>query len=105
MGSTMLKLVEVNLSEFRLFESDEFIKRLEKMSSMDVARIRSKLKSYVYPQLRKDPFWGPNIKKLRDYTPSTWRYRINKFRLFYTIDTTEKIVFILTIDFRKNAYK
>ncbi|NQV50560.1 MAG: type II toxin-antitoxin system RelE/ParE family toxin, partial [Candidatus Marinimicrobia bacterium] len=46
-----------------------------------------------------------NIKKLRDYTPSTWRYRINKFRLFYTTDTTEKIVFILTIDFRKDAYK
>ncbi len=101
----MQKRVEVNLSEFRLFETDEFIKRLEKMSSMDVARIRSKLKSYVYPQLRKDPFWGSNIKKLRAYTPSTWRYRINKFRLFYSVDTTEKIVFMLTIDFRKNAYK
>jgi len=101
----MQKRVEVNLSEFRIFETDQFIKRLEKMSSTDVGRVRSKLKSYVYPQLREDPFWGPNIKKLRDYSPSTWRYRINKFRLFYTIDTTEKIVFILTIDFRKSAYK
>ena len=101
----MQKLVEVNLSEFRIFETDEFIKRLEKMSSMDAARIRSKLKSQVYPQLREDPFWGANIKKLRDYTPSTWRYRINKFRLFYTVDTTERVVFILTIEFRKNAYK
>ena len=93
------------MSEFRIFETDEFIKRLEKMSSMDVTRIPSKLKSYVYPQLREDPFWGPNIKKLRDYTPSTWRFRINKFRLFYSVDTAEKIVFILTIDFRKSAYK
>ncbi len=105
MGWMMQKLVEVNLSEFRIFETDEFIKRLEKMSSMDAARIRSKLKSQVYPQLREDPFWGANIKKLRDYTPATWRYRINKFRLFYMVDTTEKVIFILTIEFRKNTYK
>ncbi len=93
------------MSEYKIFETDEFRKRLEKMSAMDVSRIRSKLKSFVYPQLKLDPFWGSNIKKLRDYTPSTWRYRISKFRLFYTVDTAEKVVFILTIDFRKNAYK
>jgi len=93
------------LSEYKIFETDEFEKRLQKMSAMDVSRIRSKLKSFVYPQLKQDPFWGSNIKKLRDYTPSTWRYRINKFRLFYTVDTTEKVVFILSINFRKNAYK
>ena len=93
------------MSEFRIFETDEFIKRLEKLSPMDAERIRSKLKSYVYPQLKEDPFWGSNIKKLRDYTPNTRRYRINKFRLFYTVDNSEKVVFILTIDFRKNAYK
>jgi len=93
------------LSDFRIFETEEYSKRLNKMSSMDADRIQSKLKSYVYPQLIEDPFWGPNIKKLRDYTPSTWRYRINKFRLFYTIDTAKKIVYILSIDFRKDAYK
>ena len=93
------------MSDFRIFEAEEFSKRLNKMSSMDAGPIRSKLQSYVYPQLREDPFWGANIKKLRDYTPSTWRYRINKFRIFYTIDTNEKIVYILSIDFRKNAYK
>lgn len=93
------------MSDFRIFETDEFIKRLEKMSAMDSSRIRTKLKSYVYPQLKEDPLWGSNIKKLKDYTPATWRYRINKFRLFYSVDITEKIVFVLTIEFRKNAYK
>lgn len=101
----MQKLVKANLPEFRIFETDEFIKRLEKMSAVDASRIRLKLNSYVYPQLKEDPFWGLNIKKLRDYSPSTWRYRINKFRLFYTVDTSEKIVFILTVELRKNAYK
>ncbi len=101
----MLSLKEVALSEFRIFETDEFIKKLGKMSSTDAARLETKLKSYVYPQLKQDPFWGTNIKKLRDYKPSTWRYRINKFRLFYTVDIDERIIFIITIDFRKNAYR
>lgn len=101
----MSKLKEVALSEFRIYETDEFIKQLEKMSPNDASRIQEKLKSYVYPQLKQDPFWGTNIKKLKGYNPSTWRYRINKFRLFYTVDKEKKIVFILTIDFRKNAYK
>ena len=93
------------MSEFRIFETDEFKKQLGKMSSTDASRIQSKLTSYVYPQLKQDPFWGTNIKKLRGYNPNTWRYRINKFRLFYSVDNVEKIVFILTIDFRKNAYR
>ena len=98
-------LKEVVLSEFRIFETDEFIKQLRKMSPTAAARIQSKLKSYVYPQLKQDPFWGINVKKLRGYSPNTWRYRINKYRLFYTVDTKAKIVYILTIDFRKNAYR
>ncbi len=101
----MPNLKEVVLSEFRIYETDEFIKKLSKMSPTDASRMQRKLKSYVYPQLKQDPFWGANIKKLRDYKPSTWRYRFNKFRLFYTVDIDERIVFILTIDFRKNAYR
>ena len=98
-------LKEVVLSEFRIFETDEFIKQLRKMSPTAAARIQSKLKSRVYPQLKQDPFWGINVKKLRGYSPNTWRYRINKYRLFYTVDSKAKIVYILTIDFRKNAYR
>ncbi|NOZ75837.1 MAG: type II toxin-antitoxin system RelE/ParE family toxin [FCB group bacterium] len=93
------------MSEFRIFETNEFIKQLAKLSPTDASRIQSKLKSYVYPQLKQDPFRGTNIKKLRGYSPNIWRYRINKFRLFYSVDNSKKIVFILTIDFRKNAYR
>ena len=52
-----------------------------------------------------EPCFGKNIKKLRDYNPDTWRYRIGKFRLFYTVDHEEKIIYILAIDFRKDAYR
>jgi len=67
-------------------------------------RIIKKISSYVYPQLIENPYFGPNIKKLRDYSPETWRYRIGQFRLFYEIDDQNKIIFIIGIEQRKDAY-
>jgi mRNA interferase RelE/StbE len=93
------------LSDFRVFETKEFLKRLGKLPKEHARIIRTKLDEYVYPQLKKEPFFGPNIRKLRDYTPHMWRYRIGKFRLFYTIDTDEVMVYILSLDFRRNAYR
>jgi mRNA interferase RelE/StbE len=96
------------LSEYRIFETDEFLrrcKRLEKQSPREAAFLRKKLTDYVYPQLREEPFWGKNVKKLRDYSPEMWRYRIGQYRLFYTVDTKEKIVFLLTVEDRKDAYR
>ena len=37
------------------------------------------------------PHFGANIKKLKDFTPDTWRYRIGAWRLFYEIDEEEKV--------------
>lgn len=93
------------MSEFRIFETDEFQKRLKKLASRDSAFLRRKLDSFVYPQLKKEPFWGNNIKKLQGYTPDTWRYRIGKFRVFYIVDQEEQILYILTVDDRKDAYR
>jgi len=101
----MRKPSEVALSDFRIFETDEFLKRLKKLSSHDAAFLRKKLDSFVYPQIKTEPFWGNNIKKLHGYTPDTWRYRIGKFRFFYIVDQEEQVVYILTIDDRKDAYK
>ena len=96
---------EADLSEFRIFETDEFLKRLKKLASRDAAFLRRKLDSFVYPQLKAEPFWGNNIKKLQGYTPETWRYRIGKFRVFYIVDQDEQILYILTVDDRKDAYR
>jgi mRNA interferase RelE/StbE len=101
----MRRQSEGSLSEFRIFETDEFLKHLKKLSSRDAAFLRRKLDSFVYPQLKVEPFWGNNIKKLQGYTPETWRYRIGKFRLFFVIDQEEQILYILTIDDRKDAYR
>jgi mRNA interferase RelE/StbE len=93
------------LSEFQIFETDEFQKTFRKIPATKQASIRDKLDSYVYPQLRSQPFFGKNIKRLRDYTPAIWRYRIRSYRLFYSVDKDEKIVDVLTIEDRKEAYR
>ena len=93
------------MPDFRVFETDEFLKRFKKLISSDRNFLRKKLDSFVYPQIKQEPFWGNNIKKLQGYEPDTWRYRIGKFRLFYIIDEEDQIIYILTIDDRKDAYK
>jgi len=93
------------LSEYRIFETDEFLKKIKKLSSRDAAFLRKKLDSFVYPQIKIEPFWGNNIKKLRGYSPETWRYRVGRFRLFYIVDKEEYVVYFLTVDDRKDAYK
>ena len=101
----MPKPSEASLSKYRIFETNEFSKRLEKLPKRDASFIQKKLASFVYPQIREEPFFGNNIKKLRGYTPDTWRYRIGHFRLFYCIDTGDAVIYILTIDQRKDAYR
>ena len=92
------------LSSYKIFETDEFQKRVEKISKRDKIFIEKKLIQVVYPQLKEEPHFGNNIKKLVNYTPETWRYRIGKYRLFYVIDENGKIVYIISIDLRKDAY-
>jgi mRNA interferase RelE/StbE len=91
------------LSEFRIFETEEFKKTLARIGRLGF--LRRKLETYVYPQLRQGPYFGPNIRKLQGYEPATWRYRIGPYRVFYSVDEDRRVVFILTIDDRKDAYR
>ncbi|MCX6150531.1 MAG: type II toxin-antitoxin system RelE/ParE family toxin [Ignavibacteriales bacterium] len=92
------------MSNYQIFETDEFLKKIKKITNRDQIFIERKLLQYIYPQLKEEPHYGNNIKKLMDYKPETWRYRIGKYRLFYVIDENEKTVYILSIDLRKDAY-
>ena len=99
----MQKTGAAHSSEFHIFETEEFRKALSMLGPPRF--LPKKLDTYVYPQLRQGPYYGPNIRKLQWYEPPTWRYRIGPYRLFYAVDDEKKIVFILTIDDRKDAYK
>jgi len=63
-----------------------------------------KIKDYVYPILKNNPFFGPHIKKLKGKLSDFYRYRIGKYRLFYTVDQDKIIIFIADIKDRKDAY-
>ncbi|MBI5872812.1 MAG: type II toxin-antitoxin system RelE/ParE family toxin [Candidatus Omnitrophica bacterium] len=92
------------MDDFRIFETGQFLEDLEQNFSGQQERIKRKLASYVYPQLKQNPYFGKNIKKLSNYRLETWRYRIGDYRFFYTTDGHKKIVFMLTIDHRGSAY-
>ncbi len=93
------------MSKYRIFETDEFEKRLKKLIKKDYEFVYKKLIEYIYPQIIEEPAFGKNIKKLKGYNPETWRYRIGNYRIFYSISNEERIVYILTIDKRKDSYK
>lgn len=97
-------MIPSGLGSYRVFETNEFLKKIENIPGSDKTFIEKKLLQHVYPQLREEPHFGNNIKKLVDYKPETWRYRIGKYRLFYAIDENEKIVYVLSIDLRRDAY-
>jgi mRNA interferase RelE/StbE len=90
---------------YDLFETEAFIKSIKKLQKRDKALIQNKLKQYVYPQIKSEPHFGINIKKLRGYNPDTWRYRIGNYRVFYTIDENALLVLLLIIENRDKAYR
>jgi mRNA interferase RelE/StbE len=91
-------------ASWRIFETDQFVKDLEAISRGGRRQMAAKLREVVYPQLRDQPFFGPQIKKLKAYQPETWRYRIGSWRFFYEIDEAERIVFMIAAAHRGSAY-
>ena len=68
------------MAKFKIFETEGFLKDLEADFKGRQIKIKKKLFDYVYPQLRDNPYFGVNIKKLVHYEPQTWRYRIGAYR-------------------------
>lgn len=90
---------------FRIFETSQFSKDLASFGPGVQARLEAKLHDYVYSTLRQDPYFGPNIKRLKNWEPPAWRYRVAEWRFFYEVDEGEKTVFPIAADHRKQAYR
>jgi mRNA interferase RelE/StbE len=93
------------LTDYRIFETDQFQADLETRLGTRREKVMARLRDDIYPQLRAQPFFGRNIKKLKGYKPETWRYRVGEFRLFYGIDDDRKIVFMIAAETRQRSYK
>jgi len=90
----------MRLYDFKIAETKGFIKVKDKIDS-DLIR---KVENIVYPQLRANPFYGTNIKKLKGKLDGYYRYRIGNYRLFYLIENEKVIVVIVDLKHRQNAY-
>ena len=91
-------------SEYRIFEAEQFGEDLQRIARAGRPGIVEKLRSVVYPQLKRHPHFGRHIRRLKGYEPPTWRYRIGAWRFFYEIDEEEQIVFMVAASHRGSAY-
>ncbi len=90
------------MASFKIAETETFEKKIK---SLKYKNLYSKITDYVYPILRTNPFFGPNIKKLKGEFKDLYRFRIGNYRLFYKISEETVIVFIVDIEPRKDAYQ
>ena len=88
-------------NRFEIAETETFQRSISKK---EFVKIYNKIKTYVYPQLRINPFFGKNIKKLKGEFKDVYRYRIGEYRLFYQVDEKQILIFIMDIVKRKEAY-
>ena len=89
------------LNRFEIAETETFQRSISKK---EISKIYNKIKTYVYPQLRINPFFGKNIKKLKGEFKDVYRYRIGEYRLFYQVAEKQIWIFIMDIVKRKDAY-
>lgn len=89
---------------YRIFETEQFQKDLDALTRAGQRKISNKLRQVVYPKLRMQPYFGPHIKKLKNYDPPTWRYRIGAWRFFYEIDDEGRVLVMIAASHRGTAY-
>jgi mRNA interferase RelE/StbE len=92
------------LTDFRIFETEQFQKDLKQIVRSGMPKLMDKLHAYVYPQLRSNPVTGANIKRLKGSYSDLWRYRIGAWRFFYKIDEKRRIVSMIAASHRSSAY-
>ena len=73
--------------EYSSAESTGFQKTLQKNPGL--SSLCGRIRNIVYPALRREPHFSPNIKRLKGEFSDFYRYRIGDYRLFYSIDEAE----------------
>ena len=86
---------------YQIAETSTLQKSIKKKKLQDIYK---KLKKDAFPLISKDPYYGPNIKKLSGNLEGLHRYRIGNYRLIYLIDEEHKMIFLADLVHRKDAY-
>lgn len=90
-----------SLSKFKIAETKRFKKVIKQP---ELENFYQRMRKVIYPQLKSNPFFGPNIKKLKGELEGLYRYRIGDYRLIYKVDKDKIIVFIITLKHRRESY-
>jgi mRNA interferase RelE/StbE len=90
----------IPLYNFDIAETKQYQKQQAKIDP----KLLLKIKNIVYPVLRKNPYFGTNIKKLKGDLEGYYRYRIGSYRLFYIIKDNKVLVVITSLKSRQNSY-
>ena len=86
--------------DFKIAETKNF----QKIKKGIDKKIYDKIVNIVYPQLRLNPYYGTNIKKIKGKFEGYYRYRIGNYRLFYLIEDEKVLVIVTDFRHRQNAY-
>jgi mRNA interferase RelE/StbE len=89
-------------TDYRIAETESFQKKIEKPH---FKKLYKKIREYVYPLIKRNPHYGPNIKRLKGEYSDFHRYRIGNYRLFYSFQESEIMICIIDIAHRKDSYK
>ncbi len=89
------------MPNYKIAETETFEK---KINSQKYKFLYKKIKEYIYPILRENPYFGTNIKKLKGEYKELYRYRIGDYRLFYKVSEETVIIFVIDRGNRKDAY-
>jgi mRNA interferase RelE/StbE len=92
------------LARYRIFETAGFQDDLAQLTRSGLGRLHEKLQATIYPRLREEPHFAPNIKRLKRWDPPTWRYRIGAWRFFYENDEKHGLVLLTAADHRSRSY-
>ena len=89
------------MSKFQVAETKTFEKSKQKIDQ----KLYIKIKNIVYPQLRANPYFGTNIKKLKGEFDGYYRYRIGDYRLFYLVEEEKVLVLVVDVRHRQGVYE
>jgi mRNA interferase RelE/StbE len=59
---------------YSIFETQQFLRDLARLGASARKRLETKLREHIYPALQREPHFGSNIKRLKNWEPPTWRY-------------------------------
>lgn len=88
-----------NEPTFKIALSKEALKYYNKVSANTAGKL-----DRCFASLESEPIQGSNIKPLKGFA-GKYRYRVGNLRVIYNINIIDKIVYVLAILPRGQAYK